>query len=152
MWQRLKRFDCGQDGPKNERCWTILIHVYFQQDAALHSLFYLETVLHVSGDTITHHQQRKQLYLQHLVFVTPLLLTAAIVEELEPVWVCCGWRTNDTVCNAACSIAHSIICTRLLRGKMHSDWFNGIEILQGRWQYGEKSGILLSQRTWKDSL
>jgi hypothetical protein len=26
-----------------------------------------------------------QLYLQHLVFVTPLLLSAAIVEELEPV-------------------------------------------------------------------
>jgi len=25
----------------------------------------------------------KQLYLQHLVFVTPLLLSAAIVEELE---------------------------------------------------------------------
>jgi len=33
--------------------------------------------------TITHHQKRKQLYLQHLVFVTPLLLPAAIVEELE---------------------------------------------------------------------
>jgi len=47
---------------------------------------------------------------------------------------------NDTVCNAACNIAHSIICTRLFRGKMHSDWFNGIEILQGRWQHGEKVG------------
>jgi len=23
---------------------------------------------------------------------------------------------------------------------MHSDWFNGIEILQGRWQHGEKGG------------
>jgi hypothetical protein len=34
---------------------------------------YLETVLHVSGGTITHHQDRKQLYPQHLVFVTPLL-------------------------------------------------------------------------------
>ena len=40
-----------------------------------------------------------------------------------------------------CSIAHSIICTvRLFRGKMHSDWFNGVEILQGRWQHGEKVG------------
>jgi len=38
------------------------------------------------------------------------------------------------------SIAHSIICTRLFRGKMHSGWFNGIEILQGRRQYGEKVG------------
>ena len=23
---------------------------------------------------------------------------------------------------------------------VHSDWFNGIEILQGRWQHGEKLG------------
>jgi hypothetical protein len=46
---------------------------------------YLETALHVSGGTSIHHQGRMQLYLQHLVFVTPLLLSAAIVEELEPV-------------------------------------------------------------------
>jgi hypothetical protein len=59
------------------------ILIYIQQDAALHSLFYLETALHVSGGKSTHHQERKQLYLQHLVFVTPLLLSAAIVEELE---------------------------------------------------------------------
>ena len=57
--------------------------IYFQQDAMLHSLFYLETALHVSGGSITYHQERKQLYLQHLVFVTPLLLSAANVEELE---------------------------------------------------------------------
>jgi len=59
------------------------ILIYIQQDATLHSLFYLETALHGSGGTITSHQERKQLYLQHLVFVTPLLLSAAIVEELE---------------------------------------------------------------------
>ena len=59
------------------------ILMYIQQDATLHSLFYLETAVHVSGGTITHYQERKQLYLQHLVFVTPLLLSAAIVEELE---------------------------------------------------------------------
>jgi hypothetical protein len=35
---------------------------------------YLETAVHVSGGTSTHHQERIQLYLQHLVFVTPLLL------------------------------------------------------------------------------
>ena len=45
--------------------------------------FYLKTALNVSGVTSTHHQERKQLYLQHLVFVTPLLLPAAIVEELD---------------------------------------------------------------------
>jgi hypothetical protein len=40
---------------------------------------YLEAALHVSGGTSTHHQERIQLYLQHLVFVTPLMLSAAIV-------------------------------------------------------------------------
>ena len=61
------------------------ILIYIQQASTLHSLFYLETALHVSGATITHHQERKQLYIQNLVFVTPLLLrvSAAIVEELE---------------------------------------------------------------------
>jgi hypothetical protein len=38
-----------------------------------------------------------------------------------------------------CSTAHGI-CTRLFRGKMHSDYLNGIEILQGRWHHGEKVG------------
>jgi hypothetical protein len=45
---------------------------------------YLETALHVSGGTSTHHQELIQLYLQHLVFATPLMLSDAIVEELEP--------------------------------------------------------------------
>ena len=54
-----------------------LIPIYIQQDATLHSL-YLETALRVSGGTTTHHQERIQLYLQHLVFVRPLLLPAAI--------------------------------------------------------------------------
>jgi hypothetical protein len=66
-------------------CIVIIILVYIQQDATLHSLFYLETALHISGGNSTHHQERIQLYLQHLVFVTPLLLSAAIVEDLEPV-------------------------------------------------------------------
>jgi hypothetical protein len=39
--------------------------------------FYLETALHVLGGTITYHQEGKQMYLQHLVFVTLLLLPAA---------------------------------------------------------------------------
>jgi hypothetical protein len=57
---------------------------------------YLETALHVSGGTSTHHQERMQLYLQHVVFVTPLLLPASILEEFELVSVCCGWRTPPT--------------------------------------------------------
>ena len=59
------------------------ILMYIEQDATLHSLLYLKTALHVSGVTFTHHQERIQLCLQHLIFVTPLLLPTVIVEELE---------------------------------------------------------------------
>jgi hypothetical protein len=55
----------------------MIVLIYIQQDATLHGLFYLETALHVSGGTFTHNQERKQLYLQHLVFGTPLLLPPA---------------------------------------------------------------------------
>jgi hypothetical protein len=58
------------------------IPIYIQQDETLHSLFYLETALQILGGTSTHHQERKQLYLQHMVFVTPLFLPAALVEEI----------------------------------------------------------------------
>ena len=39
---------------------------------------FLETALHVSGGISAHQQEHTQLYLQHLVLVTPLLLSAAI--------------------------------------------------------------------------
>jgi hypothetical protein len=55
--------------PNKMQCYTVYL--------------YLETALHVSGGISTHHQERIQLYLKHLVFVTPLLLSAAIVEELD---------------------------------------------------------------------
>jgi len=58
------------------------ILIYIQKDVTLHSLS-LETALHVSGGISTHHQERIQLYLQHLALVKPLLLPAAIVEEME---------------------------------------------------------------------
>ena len=66
------------------------IPIYIPNKMQIYTVYlYLETALHVSGGTSTHHQERIQLYLQHLVFVTPLLLLpAAIVEELELVWVC----------------------------------------------------------------
>jgi hypothetical protein len=50
------------------------ILIYIQQDATLHTLFYLETALHVSGGTSTHNQECIQLYLQRPVFVIRLLL------------------------------------------------------------------------------
>jgi hypothetical protein len=67
------------------------ILIYVQQVATLHSLFYLETVLRVSGGTTTHHQERKQLYLQHLEFVTHSTLKPDAVDTV----VCVpddGWR------------------------------------------------------------
>jgi hypothetical protein len=78
-------------------CKNILI--YIQQDATSHSSFYLETAVHVSGGTTTHQQERKQLYLQHLVFVAPLLLPAAVVKDWN--WFKCavgGVRTVTATC------------------------------------------------------
>ena len=62
----------------------LLLFQYMSNKMQLYTLYlYLKTALHVSGGTATHHQERIQLYLQHLVFVTPIMLSAAIVEELE---------------------------------------------------------------------
>jgi hypothetical protein len=69
---------------------------------------YLETALHVSGGISTHHQERTQLYLQHLVFVTPLLLSAAIVKSWN--WFECAVggvrhpQHTQTGSNSICSI------------------------------------------------
>ena len=55
------------------------IFQYISKKMQLYTVYlYLETALHVSGGTTTHHQKRKQLYIQHLVFVTLLLLPVAI--------------------------------------------------------------------------
>ena len=70
--------------------------MYIQQDATLHGLFYLETALHVSGGTTTQHQERKQLYLQHLLFVTPLLLPAFIAAGSS------NGLTNTRCCRYSC--------------------------------------------------
>jgi hypothetical protein len=64
----------------------VSIFQYISNKMQRYTLYlYLETALHVSGGTSTHHRESIQLYLQHLVFVTPLLLSAAIVEDLEQV-------------------------------------------------------------------
>jgi hypothetical protein len=62
----------------------VSIFQYISNKMQLYTAYlYLETALHVSSCIPTHHQERIQLYLQHLVFVTPLLPPAAIVEKLE---------------------------------------------------------------------
>jgi hypothetical protein len=67
--------------------YIVSIFQYISKKMQRYTVYlYLETALHIPGGTYTHHQERIQLYLQHLVFVTtPLLLSDAIVEELEPV-------------------------------------------------------------------
>jgi hypothetical protein len=57
---------------------------------------YLETALHVSGGTSTHHKEHIQLYLQHLVFVRPLLLSAAIAADSS------NGLTNTRCCRYSC--------------------------------------------------
>jgi len=75
----------------------------------------------------------------------PLFLHAAIYLEVSLFhWTSQNVFSRETAmykwysvqfCYAALhtvSFVHGCFC-----GKMHSDWFNGIEILQGRWQHGE---------------
>ena len=57
---------------------------YISNKMQLYTVYlYLETALHVSGGTSTYHQEHIQLYLQHLVLVTTLLPSAAVVEEFQ---------------------------------------------------------------------
>ena len=49
-----------------------------------------------NSGTTTHHQERKQLYLQHLLFVTPLLLPAAIVAGSS------NGMTTNRCCRYSC--------------------------------------------------
>ena len=62
----------------------------------LQSLFYLTTALHVSDVTITHLQEHKATVTTASGNRYTVLLSAAIVEELELIWVCCEWRTPPT--------------------------------------------------------
>jgi hypothetical protein len=79
----MSRYNCSLHFNVHGSVYRKTILIYIQQDAKLHSLFYLETALHVLGGTTTHHQERQQLYLQHLVLVTPLLLPVAIAVPSE---------------------------------------------------------------------
>ena len=66
----------------------IVIIFYYINPNKMHmlqSLFYLTTALHVSGVTITHHQEHKTTVTTASGNRYTVLLSAAIVEELEPV-------------------------------------------------------------------
>jgi hypothetical protein len=64
-------------------CIVSILQYIFNKMQRYTVYLYLETALHVLGGNSTHYQEHIQLYLQHLIFVTPLLLSAAIVEDLE---------------------------------------------------------------------
>ena len=60
LTQKREYFSKRKDEKRTERINSgNFILIYVQQDATLHSLFYLETALHVSRGTITYHQERK---------------------------------------------------------------------------------------------
>jgi len=62
------------------------IFQYMYNNMQLYTAYlHLETALYFSGGTSTHHQERIQLYLQHLVLVTPLLLPAVDSETCRAV-------------------------------------------------------------------
>jgi 2-keto-4-pentenoate hydratase/2-oxohepta-3-ene-1,7-dioic acid hydratase in catechol pathway len=79
----------------------------------LHSSFYLETVLHVSGGTPTHNKNRKQLYLQHLVFVMPLLPSAAIAAD--------GSNGNNKAQKTAKDVEFSVVFFFIKLGSFNLD-------------------------------
>ena len=74
-----------------------IVFQYISNKMQLYTVYlYLQTALHVSGVTSTHHQERIQLYLQHLVFLTPLLLPAAIAAGNS------NCVTNTRCCRYSC--------------------------------------------------
>jgi hypothetical protein len=75
--------------------WIVRIF-YVLQDATLHNLFYLETALHVSGGTTTHHQEWKQLNFRYYVpvFLWLLLVSWEWLTLILLMWSI-GWAPNS---------------------------------------------------------
>jgi len=79
------------------------IFQYISNKMQLYTVYlYLETAVYFSGGTTTHHQERIQLYLQHLVFVTPLLLPAVIISSLIPAILTAASRIFDMYMSCDC--------------------------------------------------
>ena len=67
------------------------------------SLFNLATALHVSGVIITHLQEHKTTVTTASGNRYTVLLSVAIVEELELIWMCCGWQLSDKINSVTCA-------------------------------------------------
>jgi len=83
-------------------------------------------------------------YMSHLQRVSsirwdksiPLFLHDAIYLEVSLF----RWTSQNAFSCVQMILYAMLHATWLFCGKMHSDWFNRIEILQGRWHRGEKVG------------
>jgi hypothetical protein len=76
---------------------------YISKKTQRYALYlYLETALHVSGGTSTHHREHIQLYLQHLIFVTPLQLSTAIAVYLYMETAIAADSSNSVTNNRCC--------------------------------------------------
>jgi hypothetical protein len=75
------------------------ILIYIQQDVKFHSLFYLETALHVSGGIIAHHQERKQLStrsgIRHTVTAAICRYRGRVGTGLSVLWI--AYATHSTL-------------------------------------------------------
>ena len=78
-------------------CIVIICLYIFQLDAQVTEfLFNLITALHISGVTTTHPQEHKANASTASGNHNTVLLSAAILENLELIWLCCRWRTPPT--------------------------------------------------------
>jgi len=84
--------------------WYNFVFQYISKKMQLNTVYlYLETALHTSGVTSTHHQEHIQLCVQHLVFVTPLLLHAAIMGNSSTIAADSSNGVTNTRC---CRYSH----------------------------------------------
>jgi hypothetical protein len=69
-WPVLIHMLVLRDYSSSENEYNFELFIYISNEVQIYTV-YLETALHVSGGTSTHLQGSIQLYLQHLVLVTP---------------------------------------------------------------------------------
>jgi hypothetical protein len=75
---------------------SIPIYSYIQQDATSHSLLIFGNCSACFGWYCHPSSGANKTVSTASGICHTILLSAAIVEELEPVWVCCGWRKPPT--------------------------------------------------------
>jgi hypothetical protein len=132
---------CDLETSRLRRPWPVLSRSATIKKMQLYTVYlYLETALHVSGGTSSHHQERIQLYLQHPVFVR--LLPAAKAAG-----------SSNGVTNTRCSFKTSAVHYRNLwlfrikfilrrhgkHGVVYSIW----SVMRWTWEKGKNCGKLL---------